>query len=68
MTEVGKDKDGRPLTDRRSRSYGHQPFMGRGEGKPHPRAANLKARQEAFDALPATRAHGRKRPGSVKKS
>lgn len=65
MADVSKDKDGRPLTDRRSRNYGTKPFMGN-EGKPHPRLARLQARQEAFDALPANRAHGRKRPGSVK--
>lgn len=60
------DKDGRPLTDRRSRNYGTKPFMGR-EGKPHPRLACLRARQEDYDALPATKQHGRTRPGSVKK-
>lgn len=58
------DKQGRPLRDRASRSYGTAPFMGK-EGKPHPRLAKLVARQESYAAL--RKQDGRTRPGSVKK-
>lgn len=58
------DKQGRPLRDRASRTFGTAAFMGK-EGKPHPRSRRLQARQEAWAAL--RKQDGRKRPGSVKK-
>ncbi len=57
---------GRPLRDRRSRTYGKAPFKG-GEGKPHPRAAKLQERVDAWSAEQTKAGKtGRKKPGSFK--
>lgn len=59
------DKLGKPLRDRRSRTYGTAAFMGR-PGKPHPKTERLEERQKAFDN-DKQRGNSRKRPGSLNK-
>ncbi len=59
--------NGRPLRDRRSRSFGTAPFRGK-EGKPHPRTKKLEARIEAWAAEQSKAGKsGRRKPGSLSK-